>query len=144
ASDSELDRIAGQTKEQVFALLKSTVRPEFLNRVDEVIMFRPLNREDIMSIVNLQVDQLKRSLEEREIDFVVAPYALEYLADKGFDPQFGARPVKRMIQKEILNKLSKELIAGNIDKEKPIVMDVFDGEVVFRKPLEMEKSNAGV
>jgi ATP-dependent Clp protease ATP-binding subunit ClpB len=132
------DQIAERTKDEVFALLKKSMRPEFLNRIDEVIMFRPLSRKDIISIVKLQVDQLSEKLTLKGISLSASSDALAYLADKGFDPQFGARPVKRLIQKEVLNELSKQLLAGSINREEPIVMDVFDGQVVFRKPLDEE------
>ncbi len=114
------------------------MRPEFLNRIDEVIMFSPLSQKDIKSIVRLQVAMLAAKLEEKGITFSASKEAVAYLSEKGFDPQFGARPVKRLIQKEVLNQLSKQLLAGTVTKEEPIVMDVFDGQVVFRKPLEEE------
>jgi len=127
-----------QTKREVFELLKKSVRPEFLNRIDEVIMFKPLDRENILGIVKLQLDMLSKRLEGQGVDLTASDDAVAYIAERGFDPQFGARPVKRLIQKEVLNKLSKELLGGKIDRDEPIVMDVFDGEVVFRKPLKEE------
>jgi ATP-dependent Clp protease ATP-binding subunit ClpB len=131
-------KTAERTRIEVMGMLKRAMRPEFLNRVDEVIMFSPLTRKDIISIVKLQVALLSAKLEEKGITFSTSKEALAYLAEKGFDPQFGARPVKRLIQKEVLNELSKQLLGGNVHKEEPIVMDVFDGQVVFRKPLEEE------
>jgi ATP-dependent Clp protease ATP-binding subunit ClpB len=131
-------KTAERTRIEVMGMLKRAMRPEFLNRVDEVIMFSPLTRKDIISIVKLQVALLSAKLEEKGITFSASKEALAYLAEKGFDPQFGARPVKRLIQKEVLNELSKQLLGGNVHKEEPIVMDVFDGQVVFRKPLEEE------
>jgi ATP-dependent Clp protease ATP-binding subunit ClpB len=127
-----------QTKMEVFGLLKKSVRPEFLNRIDETIMFRPLDEKSIKGIVKRQLDILAKRLVDKGLDFSASDEAIAYLADKGFDPQFGARPVKRLIQKEVLNSLSKALLSGEIDKDQPLVMDVFDGEVVFRKPLEEE------
>jgi ATP-dependent Clp protease ATP-binding subunit ClpB len=127
-----------KTKREVFELLKAGMRPEFLNRIDEVIMFKPLDRKNILGIVKLQFDLLSRRLEHQGIELTASKDAVAYVAEKGFDPQFGARPVKRLIQKEVLNALSKQLLAGTIDRDEPIVMDVFDGEVVFRKPLEEE------
>ncbi|MFN2424712.1 MAG: type VI secretion system ATPase TssH, partial [Cryomorphaceae bacterium] len=127
-----------RTRKEVFGLLKKAMRPEFLNRIDEVIMFSPLSRKDIIRIVQLQIDMLAAKLEEKGITFSAGKEALAYLAEKGFDQQFGARPVKRLIQKEVLNELSKQLLGGTVTKEEPIVMDVFDGKVVFRKPLEEE------
>jgi len=113
-------------------LLRQTVRPEFLNRVDEIIMFKPLMRKEITGIVQIQLNNLKKLVAENGIDLRFSNYALEYLAEQGFDPQFGARPLKRLIQKEIINPLSKRILAGDIDKTKPVMVDVFDGVVVFR------------
>ena len=127
-----------KTKTEVFEMLKSSMRPEFLNRIDEIIMFKPLNKKDILEIVKLQLELLSEKMEHMGIDLTASPDAVEYIAEKGFDPQFGARPVKRLIQKEVLNALSKQLLAATIDREEPIVMDVFDGQVVFRKPLKEE------
>jgi ATP-dependent Clp protease ATP-binding subunit ClpB len=138
ATEANIHEVAERTKEEVFAQLKRSVRPEFLNRIDELIMFHPLSRKDIIRIVKLQMDQLSAKLAEKGVSLTPTPEALAYLADKGFDPQFGARPVKRLIQKEVLNELSKQLLAATITREEPIVMDVFDGQVVFRKPLEEE------
>lgn len=132
------DEFAEQTKEEVLGLLRKTVRPEFLNRIDEVVMFRQLTRRDIQSIVKLQLNRLAERLRDRNIDFSASPDAITYLAEKGYDPQYGARPVKRLIQKDVLNELSKQILSGNIDRDEPLVMDVFDGKVVFRKPLEEE------
>ena len=114
------------------------MRPEFLNRIDEVIMFRPLDRKHIMEIVRLQLADLSAKLVEKGINLSSSEEAVEYIAEKGFDPQFGARPVKRLIQKEVLNELSKQLLAGKIQRDEPTVLDVFSGQVVFRKPLEEE------
>jgi len=138
AKGSMDEKMLEQTNAEIFDLLKASMRPEFLNRIDEIIMFKPLDKTNINGIVKLQIDLLTKRLEGQGIDLSAAPDAVAYLAEKGFDPQFGARPVKRLIQKEVLNSLSKQLLAGNIDREQPIVMDVFDGKVVFRKPLEEE------
>ncbi|HKK40648.1 MAG TPA: AAA family ATPase, partial [Cryomorphaceae bacterium] len=127
-----------KTKAEVFEMLKSSMRPEFLNRIDEIIMFKPLDKKDIFQIVKLQLELLSEKMEHMGIDLTASNDAVEYIGEKGFDPQFGARPVKRLIQKEVLNALSKQLLAGTIDREEPIVMDVFDGQVVFRKPLKEE------
>ena len=127
-----------KTKQEVFEMLKSSMRPEFLNRIDEVIMFKPLDRKNINGIVKLQLQLLSKRLEGQGIELTASREAVEYIAEKGFDPQFGARPVKRLIQKEVLNALSKQLLAGTIEREEPIVMDVFNGKVVFRKPIEEE------
>ena len=123
-------------------LLRQTIRPEFLNRVDEIIMFQPLLKKEIRSIVNIQLNGLKQLLSPTGIQLVFTDYALDYLAEQGFDPQFGARPLKRLIQKEIVNQLSKRILAGDIDKSHPVLVDVFDNTVVFRnEAAELEKSN---
>jgi ATP-dependent Clp protease ATP-binding subunit ClpB len=138
-SKGEMDEKTQETtKAEVFEMLKASMRPEFLNRIDEVIMFKPLDSKNIYNIVKLQFNLLAKRLDSQGIELSASDEAVAYIADKGFDPQFGARPVKRLIQKEVLNALSKQLLAGTIDREQPIVMDVFDGQVVFRKPLEEE------
>lgn len=126
------DEIMIKTKSQVFDLLKKTIRPEFLNRIDEVIMFEPLNREDVKNIVKIQFDQIVKRLEEQHVKLSATEEALDWLAELGFDPQFGARPVKRVMQKQILNELSKQLLAGTINKEQEIVIDMFENKFVFR------------
>ncbi|HTA28813.1 MAG TPA: type VI secretion system ATPase TssH, partial [Bacteroidia bacterium] len=128
-------------KEQVFELLRRTLRPEFLNRIDEVIMFTPLTKKDINAIVKLQFDGVVRRLQEENIRLGITDEAIQWLAATGFDPSFGARPIKRLIQKKVLNELSKELLAGKIERDSDIVMDVFDDNVVFRKPIETDKKS---
>jgi len=135
------EEIAEQTKREVFAVLKKSVRPEFLNRIDETIMFKPLSRENIIEIVKLQLHRLSENLHAKGIEFSASEDALNYLAEKGYDPQFGARPVKRLIQKEVLNELSKYILENKVESDEPLVMDVFDGKVVFRKPLNEELEN---
>ena len=137
-NEKNRDAIIERTKDQVFEELKKTMRPEFLNRIDEVVMFNPLGREEVKKIVQMQLNQLAAHLKDRNIELLVAKDALEHLANVGFDPQFGARPVKRVIQKQVLNVLSKQLLQGSIDTEQPIVLDMFDQQMVFRKPLEKE------
>jgi ATP-dependent Clp protease ATP-binding subunit ClpB len=132
------ENVIERTKKEVFNLLKKSVRPEFLNRIDEVIMFRPLNSKEISKIVKIQLNELTKKLKESGYDFTASDEAVKYLSVKGFDPQFGARPIKRLIQKEILNELSKYILSDKVDKDTPIVMDVFGGKVVFRKPIEEE------
>lgn len=139
AENGDVNKIMEATRSQVFEQLKQSVRPEFLNRIDEVIMFSPLNEENIKDIVKLHVDNLIAQLKKKGIDLVASEEALAFIAEIGFDPQFGARPVKRVIQKEVLNELSKQLIAGKIKTDERIVMDVFDGHVVFRKPINHEE-----
>lgn len=124
-----------KAKAEVLTLLRQTIRPEFLNRVDEIIMFAPLLRKEIKSIIRIQLANLQKLVAESGIDLRFSDYALDYLAEHGFDPQFGARPLKRLIQKEIVNALSKKILAGNIDKTQPVLVDVFDNMVVFRNEL---------
>jgi ATP-dependent Clp protease ATP-binding subunit ClpB len=138
AKDPESEELFYKTKDEVLTLLKQSLRPEFLNRVDEVIMFTPLGRSHVEKIVRLQLTMLSERLAKSEIKLLVTPDALQYLGEKGYDPQFGARPVKRVIQKEVMNELSKYILSGNLDKSEPVVMDVFDGQVVFRKRIDNE------
>ncbi len=113
-------------------ILKQNMRPEFLNRIDEVIMFQPLMKKEIVNIVRIQLQQLQKMLIDAGIQLSFTEYAMSFLAENGFDPQFGARPLKRLIQKEIVNPLSKKILSGEIDKNHPVLVDVFDGVVVFR------------
>ncbi len=129
--DENRDEIIAKTKLELFELLKQTIRPEFLNRIDELIMFTPLNRDEIRAIVNLQFKQVQDTLAEMGISITASQDALDWLAELGYDPQFGARPLKRVIQKRILNELSKSILAGKIDKESRIKLDVFDHQFVF-------------
>jgi ATP-dependent Clp protease ATP-binding subunit ClpB len=124
-------------------LLRQTIRPEFLNRIDEVIMFQPLLKNEIRGVIRIQLDNLSRMLARNGIDLRFSEYAVDYLAENGFDPQFGARPLKRLIQKEIVNPLSKKILAGDIDQGHPVLVDVFDGLVVFRNTQE-EQLKSGV
>jgi len=126
------EQVVENTKAQVLDLLRQTIRPEFLNRIDEVIMFQPLMINDIREIIRIQLNDLKEQLAKNGVILQFTDYALEFLAENGFDPQFGARPLKRLIQKRIVNELSKKLLSGSIDKSKPVLVDVFDGTVVFR------------
>jgi ATP-dependent Clp protease ATP-binding subunit ClpB len=126
------DQVIEQTKNQVFELLKQTIRPEFLNRIDELIMFAPLNESQIEEIVRLQISLIQKMLKENSIDLQLTEAAIHFIADEGFDPQFGARPVKRAIQKYVLNDLSKQLIAGTVSNNAAITVD-FDGERLVYK-----------
>ncbi len=121
------EQVLETTKIEVLGLLKKTIRPEFLNRIDEIIMFTPLNQQEVRSIVELQVDALARMLKEKNIELTWTEEALDSLAEKGFNPQFGARPIKRVIQKEVLNSLSKELLKGNITASSRILLDTTRG-----------------
>lgn len=125
------DEIVEKTKQQVLDMLKQTIRPEFLNRIDETIMFTPLNRNEIEEIVGLQFKGIKKMLAANGITLEVTPAALSFLADEGYDPEFGARPVKRVIHRLVLNQLSKDILAQKVDKERPIVIDVKDGDLTF-------------
>ena len=129
---ADLDKITELSKIEVLALLKQSVRPEFLNRIDDVIMFTPLNKGDIFKIVKLQIDLLKKIIGKQEITLDATDEAIDYLAKKGYQPEFGARPVKRVIQKEVLNQLSKELLSGKITTDSIILLDAFDDTLVFR------------
>ncbi|MCF8453950.1 MAG: ATP-dependent chaperone ClpB [Pedobacter sp.] len=125
------DEVIAKTKTELFELLKQTIRPEFLNRIDELIMFTPLNRNELRDIVTLQFKGVQSTLAEMGIEIEASEEALDWLAQLGYDPQFGARPLKRVIQKRILNELSKEILSGKIDKDSRIKLDVFDNHFVF-------------
>jgi len=122
---------------EVLGLLRKTIRPEFLNRIDDIIMFTPLSRENITEIVKLQLDQLKQMLAKQHITIDATEEAIAYLAERGYDPQYGARPIKRVIQKEVLNNLSKELLKGDISAESIVLIDSFDDALVFRNQDEL-------
>jgi len=130
-NDENRDEVIAKTKNELFELLKQTIRPEFLNRIDELIMFTPLNRSEIRDIVALQFKQVQHTLAEMGISLEASQEALDWLAELGYDPQFGARPLKRVIQKRILNELSKEILAGKVDKDSKIKLDMFDHKFVF-------------
>jgi ATP-dependent Clp protease ATP-binding subunit ClpB len=122
---------------EVMGLLRKTIRPEFLNRIDDIIMFTPLSKADIRAIVGLQLANLKKMLTKQNITLDATEEAVDYLAAKGFDPQYGARPVKRLIQKEVLNNLSKELLSGRITSDSIVLLDSFDDQLVFRNQNEL-------
>lgn len=124
-------------KTEVLGLLKQTVRPEFINRIDEIVMFTPLTAENIKEIVKLQLKQVTKMLAQQHITMDATPEAIHYLSEKGFDPQFGARPVKRVIQREVLNQLSKEILSGKISNDAIILLDSFDSQLVFRNQSEL-------
>ncbi|RTY95061.1 ATP-dependent chaperone ClpB [Flavobacterium sp. GT3R68] len=124
-------------KIEVLGLLKQTVRPEFINRIDEIIMFTPLTSENITKIVGLQLKSVIKMLAQQQITMDATPEAIEYLAQKGYDPQFGARPVKRVIQREVMNQLSKEILSGKIATDSIILLDAFDGQLVFRNQKDL-------
>lgn len=131
-TEANKEDLVQRTKTDVMLLLRQTIRPEFLNRIDEIIMFQPLMKKEIKGIIRIQLEGLQQLVAKNGIDLRFSDYAFDYLAENGYDPQFGARPLKRLIQKEIVNQLSKKILAGNIDKSIPVLVDVFDGVVVFR------------
>jgi ATP-dependent Clp protease ATP-binding subunit ClpB len=126
-------------KIEVLGLLKQTVRPEFINRIDEIVMFTPLTNANIAQIVGLQLKSVTKMLAQQGITMDATPEAITYLSQKGYDPQFGARPVKRVIQREVLNELSKEILAGKITTDSIVLIDAFDGKLVFRNQTELVK-----
>ena len=139
AKEQEWDNIAIRTKLEINELLKQMLRPEFLNRIDETLLFLPLKKNEILQIVAIQLNILKSTLAQKGISLVVKEDASRWISETGYDPFFGARPVKRIIQKEVLNELSKALLSGKIDKTQSVVMDIFDGKIVFRKPILAEE-----
>lgn len=134
--DDNRDSIIAKTKNELFDLLRKTIRPEFLNRIDEIIMFTPLTRNEIGAIVKLQFRQVQETLAEMGVTLDASEEALDWLAQLGYDPQFGARPLKRVIQKRILNELSKQILSGKVDRESKIKLDMFDNNFVFLNTQE--------
>ena len=130
-TEKNIEAVTDKAKTDVMELLRQTIRPEFLNRVDEIIMFSPLLKKQILGIVKIQLQGLQKMVALSGITLTYSDYLLEFLAEQGFDPQMGARPLKRLIQKLIVNALSKKILAGEVDKAKPVLVDVFDGVVVF-------------
>jgi ATP-dependent Clp protease ATP-binding subunit ClpB len=145
-TEKNKEDVVESTKAEVMNLLRQTIRPEFLNRIDEVIMFQPLMKKEIKGIINIQLQQLKQLVAQSGIQLQFSEYVLEFLSENGYDPQLGARPLKRLIQKEIVNQLSRRILAGDIDKSIPVLVDVFDGNVVFRNESttgrKMEKTTS--
>lgn len=139
AKEADFPKLAAKAKVQVMELLKQTIRPEFINRIDETLLFLPLTRSNVKDIVQIQLNNLKNQLKEKGIKLFVAPDAFEHIVEMGYDPFFGARPVKRVIQKEVLNSLSKALLAKTVDMNQTVVMDMFEGQIVFRKPVLVEE-----
>lgn len=129
---SDLQLASEQAKVKVLNELRQSVRPEFLNRIDEVVMFTPLSKDNILEIVDIQLNGVIKMLNSQNIVMQATMEAKEFLADKGYEPEFGARPVKRVVQKEVLNKLSKEILSGNVKSDSIILLDAFDNQLVFR------------
>ncbi|MEP6749923.1 MAG: AAA family ATPase, partial [Bacteroidota bacterium] len=139
-TEKNVDDVTEKAKMDVMTLLRETIRPEFLNRVDEIIMFHPLMKREIRGIINIQLKNLVELVAENGIRLEFSDYAIDYLAENGYDAQYGARPLKRLIQKEIVNKLSKKILAADIDKNRPVLIDVFDNTVVFRNEIAQPKA----
>lgn len=139
-NEDNKDEILAKTQNEVFELLKRSVRPEFLNRIDEVIMFTPLSRDEINTIVHMQFAHIQKQLQEQGIEITASEEALDWLAQLGYDPTFGARPLKRVMQKRVLNELSKEILSGKITKDSAIQLDTFDGQFVFINKKEAEEA----
>ena len=129
--ENNRDEVLDKTNHEVYEMLKQTIRPEFLNRIDEIIMFAPLKKSEIVDIVRLQFNGVKKMLENNGIAIEVTDKAVQWLADAGYDPQFGARPVKRVIQRTLLNDLSKQILAEEVSKDSRIMVDVKDDKIVF-------------
>ncbi len=126
-----------KTKEEVFGLLKQTLRPEFLNRIDETVLFKPLNKKEIGKIVQYQLRGFNTMLEKRGIIMTATEDAIQYITDKGYDPTFGARPLKRVLQQEVLNRLSKEILAGKVNDGDRITLDYFPESGLVFRPTEL-------
>ncbi|MDD5507287.1 MAG: ATP-dependent chaperone ClpB [Bacteroidales bacterium] len=136
--EADSEKVFLETRDEVFDLLRRTIRPEFLNRIDEIIMFKPLTRDEIRQIVQLQIGQVNKMMENNELQMKVTPQAIDVLATKGYDPQYGARPLKRVIQRELLNELSKMILAGKVNKDDCILVDAKGDQLTFanQKPDE--------
>lgn len=139
-SKADIESVTELAKIEVLGLLKQTVRPEFINRIDDIVMFTPLTKKDIISIVKLQLNIVKKTIAKQEITLDATDEAIAYLAEKGYQPEFGARPVKRVIQKEVLNQLSKDILAGKVTTDSMILLDAFDEQLVFRNQSDLIKS----
>ncbi len=140
-NDANRDEVIAKTKTELFEILKKSIRPEFLNRIDEVIMFEPLSRHYMNDIVRIQLQSVIKSMAAQDIKMTATDEAIEWISQLGFDPQFGARPVKRVIQRQVLNELSKQLLADTIQKDKEIVLDMFDNKLVFRNKAESAEAS---
>jgi ATP-dependent Clp protease ATP-binding subunit ClpB len=131
-NDGNRETIIEETKAKVMEMMKKNIRPEFLNRIDEIIMFTPLDKNEIEQIVRLQTANVTKQLNENGVRFEATDKAVRFIAKAGFDPEFGARPIKRAIQRYLLNDLSKQLLAGTVDKNHPITADVQEEQLIFR------------
>ncbi|MHC1691142.1 MAG: ATP-dependent Clp protease ATP-binding subunit [Bacteroidales bacterium] len=131
-NDKNREELLEKTRVEVLETLKNSVRPEFLNRIDEIIMFHPLTMDNMRDILKLQIAGIQKLLEEKGLELQFTDYAMKYLCNKGYDPSYGARPIKRVLQKELVNELAKALLKGTLNKEKPIIVDFFEDLLVFR------------
>ena len=138
-NEDSYEDVSETAKEKVSELLKQTIRPEFLNRIDETILFLPLTKQNTRDILSIQLDNLKSKLKIQGINLVVNEEAFNWMAEAGYDPYFGARPIKRVIQKQVMNELSKSILSDKLDLEKNVVMDLFDDKIIFRKPINAEE-----
>jgi len=130
--DDNREQVLQETEDRVLDLLKSTLPPEFINRVDEIIMFKPLTKEQVREIVRLQFKRIQQRLKDQGIEASMSDAAVDYVARVGYDPVFGARPIRRIMQREILNELAKKIIADEVDRKKPIIIDVEGDHLVFK------------
>ena len=131
-NDKNREELLEKTRTEVSELLKNSIRPEFLNRIDEIIMFHPLTMDNVKDILKLQIDGIRAMLEEKGVRLEFTPYAMDYLSNKGYDPSYGARPIKRLLQRELVNELAKALLGGDLNKERPVIVDYFEEGLVFR------------
>ena len=140
-NDENAAELIEETQEELFELLKKSMRPEFLNRIDDIVMFQPLNKSDIRKIVKLQFKLLEKTLDKQNIKLTATEHAIDQIVEEGFDPEFGARPIKRVMHKQVLKELSKSLLKNEIQSDSEVVLDSFDGKLIFRKPRngEIEK-----
>ena len=136
------EEILGAMRTDAMEEVSNRLRPEFINRIDEIVVFEPLQKEDLKSIVKIQLKQLEQRFNHAGIQLRIAEDALNWLAEEGYHPEYGARPLKRLIQQKVLNELSKSILSNAINKELPVVIDVFDNEVVWREPLTEEATFA--
>jgi ATP-dependent Clp protease ATP-binding subunit ClpB len=126
------EQVMERTKNDVLDLLKKTMRPEFLNRIDETIMFMPLTEDNVKDIVNIQITEIQKMTQENGIALTLSDYALDWIVSQGYNPTYGARPVKRLLQKELVNELSKQILSGKVDKNQNVIVDYFGEGLVFR------------
>ena len=131
-NDKNREELLEKTRTEVSELLKNSIRPEFLHRIDEIIMFHPLTMDNVKDILKLQIDGIRAMLEEKGVRLEFTPYAMDYLSNKGYDPSYGARPIKRLLQRELVNELAKALLGGDLNKERPVIVDYFEEGLVFR------------